>query len=59
MKDKQIKKMLKDNWIGKRITYQGKRYEVVSEEKGKIQVIPTTLGFHSGKWIDKSEVSLS
>lgn len=58
MKDEQIKEMLKDNWIGKRITYQGKRYEVVMAERDRLQIIPTTLGFHSGKWVDKSEVNL-
>ena len=56
MTDEQIREMLKTNWIGKRVTYQGKRYEVVSEEKNQVQIIPTTLGFHSGKWVDKSEV---
>lgn len=58
MKDSEIKELLKDNWIGKRVTYQGKRYEVVAEEKSQVQIIPTTLGFHSGKWVDKSEVAL-
>jgi len=58
MTDEQVKELLKTNWIGKRVIYQGKRYEVVAEEKNQLQIIPTTLGFHSGKWVDKSEVAL-
>ena len=55
MKDEQIKEMLKDNWIGKLIKIDGRKYEVINHDKSRLQVIES--GKWSAQWVNKSEVS--
>jgi hypothetical protein len=54
MTDDQVKQMLKDNWIGKMVSINGRKYEVIDENKNQIQVIES--GKWSPQWRDKSEV---
>lgn len=55
MRDEQVKEMLKDNWIGKFVSINGRKHEVIDENKDQIQVIEN--GKWSAKWVNKSEVS--
>lgn len=47
---------IKDNWIGKTVKIDGRKYEVVDHDKDQVQVIE--FGKYSAKWVLKSEVSL-
>lgn len=51
-----IAKVVKDNWIGKVVKIDSRKYEVVDESKDKLQVIE--YGKYSSKWVLKSEVRL-
>jgi hypothetical protein len=55
MVDKQIKELLKNNWVGKLVNYKGGKYEVIDENEDELQVI--AYGKWSAQWIRKSEVS--
>ena len=52
--DNRIEKILEDNWIGKTVKIDGRKYEVVDHNGSKIQVIE--FGKFTAKWVNKSEV---
>ena len=54
--EQKIKNVIKDNWIGKIVKIDSRKYEVIDETKTKLQILEQ--GKDTAKWIDKSEVAL-
>lgn len=54
MNDKRIEKILEDNWIGKTVKIDDRKYEVIDHNGNKIQVIE--FGKSTAKWVSKGEV---
>ena len=54
--EQKIKNVIKDNWIGKIVKIDSRKYEVIDETKTKLQILEQ--GKYTAKWIDKSEVAL-
>ncbi len=52
--DKRIEKILENNWIGKTVKIDDRKYEVIDHNGNKIQVIE--FGKSTAKWVSKGEV---
>ncbi len=52
--DKRIEKILENNWIGKTVKIDDRKYEVIDHNGNKIQVIE--FGKSTAKWVSKCEV---
>ncbi len=52
--DKRIEKILENNWIGKTVKIDDRKYEVIDHNGNKIQVIEFEKS--TAKWVSKCEV---